>query len=183
LARRAVALDGSDAEARSWLGLFLFILSDYNGGLAEIERARTLSPNLAFAHAALGFALIWSGQPKEGLASLEKSRRLDPRDPSVGAYLAQFAVGYYYCRDYEAAVEAAEQAIRSNPDLPTSHFWLPAALGQLGRTAEAKEALEGAIAISPRHFDLWVRQRMPLFRRPEDYAHLLEGLRKAGWQG
>ena len=183
LARRAVALDGSDAEARSWLGIFLFVGGDYKGALTEIERGLTLSPNLAFAHGALGFALIWSGQPKEGLASLEKCRRLDPRDPSVGVYLVQFAVGHYYSGDYEAAVEAAEQAIRSNPDFPTSHFWLPAALGQLGRTADAKEALERAIAVSPGHFDLWVRQRMPLFRRPEDYAHMLEGMRKAGWEG
>src|SRR5712672_1741763 len=60
LARRAVALDGSDAEARSWLGLILFLLGDYKGGLAEIECALVLSSNLAIAHAHLGFALIWS---------------------------------------------------------------------------------------------------------------------------
>jgi adenylate cyclase len=29
---------------------------------------------------------------------------------------------------------------------------------------------------------MYVRKRVPWFR-PEDHAHLLEGLRKAGWQG
>jgi adenylate cyclase len=182
LARRAVALDGSDAEARSWLGVMLFISGDYKGALTEIERARALSPNLAVAYGALGFALIWSGRPKEGLAALQSYFRLDPRDRSVGAFLAQVAVGHYYCREYEAAVEAAEQAIRSNPDFPLNYFWLPAALGQLGRTAEAKEALQRAIAVGQRLFDLYVRQRVTPFR-PEDYAHMLEGMRKAGWQG
>src|SRR5467141_4040607 len=79
-------------------------------------------------------------------------------------------------------VEAAEQAIRANPDFPVSRFWLPAALGQLGRTAEAREALEKAIAIGPRLFDVYVRQQVAPFR-PEDYAHMLEGMRKAGWNG
>jgi adenylate cyclase len=182
LARQAVALDGSDAEARSWLGLILFLLGDYKGGLAEIECPLVLSSNLAIAHGALGFALIWSGRSKEGLAALQRCFRLDPRAPSVGAFSAQVAVGHYPSRDYEAAVGAAEQAIRSNPDFPVNYFWLPAALGQLGRTAEASAALQKAIAVGPRLFDVYVRQRVPPFR-PEDYAHLLEGLRKAGWEG
>jgi len=29
---------------------------------------------------------------------------------------------------------------------------------------------------------MYVRKRVPWFR-PEDHAHLLDGLRKAGWQG
>jgi adenylate cyclase len=180
LARQAVALDGSDAEARSWLGLILFLLGDYKGGLAEIEYALLLSSNLAIAHGALGFALIWSGRPKDGLAALQRCFRLDPRAPSVGAFSAQVAVGHYHSRDYEAAVVAAEQAIRSNPDFPVNYFWLPAALGQLGRTAEANAALQKAIAVGPRVFDVYVRQPAPPFR-PEDYAHMLEGMRKAGW--
>jgi adenylate cyclase len=50
LARRAVALDGADAEARSLLATALRRRGDYEGGLAEAERALTLSPNLAGAH-------------------------------------------------------------------------------------------------------------------------------------
>jgi adenylate cyclase len=57
---------------------------------------------------------------------------------------------------------------------------LAAALGQLGRT-EARAALETVIASSPREFDGYVRHRAPWFR-PEDHAHMVEGLRKAGWQ-
>src|SRR5262249_55897102 len=49
-ARRAVALDGADAEARSCLGLALLLRGDHDGALAEHERALVISPNLAFAH-------------------------------------------------------------------------------------------------------------------------------------
>ena len=50
LARRAVALDGADAEARSHLAEALYRRGDYEGGLAEAERALAISPNLAAAH-------------------------------------------------------------------------------------------------------------------------------------
>src|SRR6202040_2340668 len=72
LARRAVALDGADAEARSLL---------YEGALAEAERAMAMTPNLAFAHHMFGTTLIFSGRPKEGLAALKRSIRLDPPPP------------------------------------------------------------------------------------------------------
>jgi adenylate cyclase len=60
--------------------------------------------------------------------------------------------------------------------------WFAAALGQLGCTAEAKEALETAVTSAPAAFDMYVRKRAPWFR-PEDHAHLVKGLRKAGWKG
>jgi adenylate cyclase len=82
LARHAVALDSTDAEARATLSeAMLWSRGDYEGALAEGEQARSMSPNLAFAHATLGAALIFSGHPKDGLAALQMSLRLDPQDP------------------------------------------------------------------------------------------------------
>ena len=184
LARRAVALDGGDAEARSRLSLALVWRGDHQGARAEAERALAITPNLASAHGALGVALTYSGQPKEGLAALETCIRLDPRAWSLGSRLGQVAVALYLCREYAAAVEAAKRAIRSFPDRWSHYSWLAAALGQLGRTEEASEALEKAkaIAIAPVSFDMSVRNRAP-WMPPEDHAHLVEGLRKAGWTG
>jgi adenylate cyclase len=181
LARRAVALDPANAEARSILASALYRRGDYEGGLAEVEWALAVSPNLANAHGILGAILVFSGRPKEGLAALERDIRLDPRDPQRVIRLNQIALGLYLCREYGAAVEMAKQVIRAYPDYPHSYRWLAAALGQLDRIGEAKEALEKAIAIAPAAFDLFVRQGVPWIR-PEDHAHMLEGLRKAGWQ-
>jgi adenylate cyclase len=58
----------------------------------------------------------------------------------------------------------------------------PAALGQFGRTEEAKVTLEKPIAVATAAFDMSVRGRPPWYRSV-DHAHLLEGLRKAGWEG
>jgi adenylate cyclase len=181
LARRAVALDGADAEAHCWLSYALRRRGDYEGGLAEAERALTISPSMAAAHAQKAAILIFSGHPEEGVAVLKRTIRLDPRNPRSVGPLSHMALGLYYSREYEAAIEAAKHAIRSFPEFPVPYRWLAAALGQLGRTAEAKEALERAIAIAPVVFNMYARERAP-WTRPEDYAHMLEGLRKAGWE-
>jgi len=183
LARRAVALDGADAEARSLLSNALLARGDYEGALAEAERAQATTPNLAFAHYIFGLTLIFSGRPKRGLVALERSIRLDPRHPRLARdRLMQVALALYLSRKYSAAIEAAKRAIRSYPDYPNTYRWLAAALGQFGRIEEAKEAPEKAIAIGPASFEMYVRTGVP-FMRPEDHAHMIEGLRKAGWEG
>jgi adenylate cyclase len=182
LARRAVALDGADAEARSCLGWALQARGEADGALAEIERALSMSPNLAIAHGHRGATLIFAGRPKEGLTALETCIRLDPRDPYLAVRLLHIACGLYFCSEYEASIEASKRLIRSYPDFPMIYRWSAAAFGQLGRPAEAKEALEKAVSRTPAAFDMYVRNRAPWFR-PEDHAHLVEGLRKAGWKG
>jgi adenylate cyclase len=181
-ARRAVTLDGGDAEARSRLSFALIWRGDHQGARAEAERALAMCPNLASAHGALGVALAYSARPREGLAALETCIRLDPRQPNLSGRLSQAATAFYFCSEYAAAVEAAKRAIQSFPDRSVNYRWLAAALGQLGRSEEAKEALERAIGVEPGSFDMSVRHRAP-WLRPEDHAHMLEGLRKAGWQG
>ena len=59
--------------------------------------------------------------------------------------------------------------------------WMAAALGQLGRTEEARAALEKSIAFS--HGSSMSMSSTAPWMRPEDYEHMLDGLRKAGWQG
>jgi adenylate cyclase len=182
LARRAVELDGADAEARAFLGEMFLYRGDHEGALAEAEGALAMMPNLADAHGVRGAALIFSGRPEEGLPAVRTCIRLDPRAPELAVRLNWVTLGLYFSRQYEAAIEAAKRGIRSYPDFPSTYRWLAAALGQIGQTEEAKEALEKAIAVAPASFDIFVGRRVP-WHRPEDYAHMLEGLRKAGWEG
>jgi len=182
LARRAVTLDGNDAEARTCFAEQLMRRGDYGGALAELELALAISPNLAGAYGVLGAVLMWSGDPRKGRTALENSIRLDPRNPNMTLRLLDVTISYYLSREYDAAVEAAKRAIRSYPDYSNMYRWLAAALGQTGRIEEAKEALAKAIAMAPTAFDMFVSRRVP-WHRPEDYAHMLDGLRKAGWDG
>lgn len=113
--------------------------------------------------------------------ALQRSIRLDPRDPRSAVRLSRMALGLYFCGEYAATVDVAKQAIRSYPTFPNPYRWLAAALGQLGRVEEAREALQQAVAVVPGVFESTVRGRVP-WMRPEDHAHMLEGLPKAGWQ-
>lgn len=128
----------------------------------------------------MGAALMFSGRPKEALAALETSIRLDPHGSLLAHRLLHMTIAHYFARESEAAAEAARNALRSHPGFALPHRWLAAALGQLGRVKEAKEALDKASGIAPTAFEMYVRNRPP-WMRPEDHGHMLEGLRKAGW--
>jgi tetratricopeptide (TPR) repeat protein len=86
--------------------------------------------------------LISSGLHRDGIAALERSIRLDPGRSAVR--FNQIALALYFTGEYDAAVDAANRAIRSSPNYPNPYRWLAAALGQLGRIEEAKQALAKA---------------------------------------
>jgi len=181
LAKRAISLDPLDATGHKSIGFALLGQGDREGALAEARQALAISPNYATAYQLLGTTLIYSGQPPEGLEALRKAMRLDPYDPVQYLRLAHVVPAFYFLREYDAAIEAAKEALRSYPDHPWLNRWLAAALGQAGRLDEAKQALQKAITLFPKSFDMYVRQRTP-WSRPEDHEHMCEGLRKAGWE-
>jgi adenylate cyclase len=180
-AQRAIALDPLDAEAHACMGWVLFLRGDCAGALTEARQALAISRSFWGAHHLLGAVLLFSSSPREGFEALRESLRLDPHNTSRHVILVQIAIAHYFLREYDAAVVAAEQAILFFPDHPWSYRWLAAALGQAGRSQEAAQALQRAVAVAPKSFDMSVRQRPPSWR-PEDYEHMLEGLRKAGWE-
>jgi hypothetical protein len=91
-------------------------------------------------------------------------------------------ISYYYDRDYARAVAAARDVMARYPRYPYVHRWLAAALGQSGSADEAHEALDKAIEGSRDAFMAFVHSR-PSWIRPANYDQMIEGLRKAGWEG
>ena len=177
--RRGVAVDGGDPQARSVLGVVLYMRGDHVSAVFEARNALALSPGLADAHGVLGAALIFSGRRQEGLSSLETCIRLDPRNPRSNSRLLHKAIAHYFCKDYEASATATAELIRLYPKYPFPYRWRAAALGQLGRVDEGRRALEQAIAMGPEIFDMFVRKGV-VWMDPADHAHMVEGLRKVG---
>jgi adenylate cyclase len=183
LARKAVALDPGDARAHVALAIVLWNRGANQDALSRIEYALTLNRNLAQAYWLQGACLVDSGLHTEGIQSLRAYLRLGPRDLWNYSALNHIAQATYLSGDYASAVDAARQAFEANPKSPRSYRWHAAALGQLGRTADAQEIMRmAAAAISPQTFEEYARRRMPSLRET-DHHHMLEGLRKAGWQG
>ncbi len=180
-ARKAVELDPGDADAVAALAWTQMFYGEMHEVVRLARQALALNPNCVRANVTLGLGLIFSGHTAEGRDAIGAFERLTPREPSVKIARRQIVVSYYFDRDYQRCVDSARHLLSADPELPLNHRWMAAALGQLGRTEEARVALERSIAVSPREYDVYVRNRIP-WMRPEDYEHMLDGLHKAGWR-
>ena len=177
LVRRAISLDAGDAEARAQLALTYFLKGDVDGAIQETDLALAINPGSSHAMGIRGAALVFAGRTREGREYLSKFFVLSPRDPFVPVRLGHFAVSLYRDKNYEDAISTLRQLVRQYPQNPVGHVYLAASLGQLG-VAQARDSLQVLFALYP---DRRSMPRRP-FVKPEDHEHLLEGLRKAGWQ-
>jgi TolB-like protein/cytochrome c-type biogenesis protein CcmH/NrfG len=178
--RKAIEVDPKHAGGHINSGIALFMQGRCELAVKEARHALAIDPNHAGAHFMLGNALCFSGHPREALEAIRIGLRLDPYAPQTYLPRSQIVTAHYFLREYDKAVEAAREALRSYPAHPFVNIWLAAALGQLGRLGEAGEALKIAMTLKSA-FELSTRSRPP-YLRPEDHEHRLEGLRKAGWQ-
>jgi len=156
-------------------------LGNYAGGFDHAERALAINPSCAMAYHSKGWLQIFTGRPAEGREAILQGIRLDPRRASYPAVRAHIVLSHYIEGDYEATVAEALRLLADHPEYPLAYRWLAAALGQLGRSDEARAALDKALAIAPEVFRQYVEQRVPWMSQV-DYDHMVEGLRKAGWR-
>jgi TolB-like protein/Tfp pilus assembly protein PilF len=178
-ARRAVELDPGDGGAHCTLGRVHYLRREYTAAIAELEVALDLNPNLALAHYGLGAAFVFSGRPREAFSHLESAIRLSPHDPNMGSFLVRIAEAKYLVGDDEAAVRFALRSL-SQPAFQWSRYAiLIAALGQLGRLAEAHDYIAKVTRSRPTFSVSFVRTMHP-FSRDMGIDRYYEGLRKAG---
>jgi adenylate cyclase len=182
-ARKAVEIDPSDADAQAILA--------WTTGVAEgpcpeswdrASLALSINPSSVWANAAKGALLLFTGQPAEGRHMLSTALHLDPHGPIQCISQRHIAASYYFEGQYCQAVDAAQKVISRHPESPMAYGWLAASLGQLGRINEARSVMQKLTKMSPASVEFYVRKRPPWFR-PKDHAHMVRGLRKAGWEG
>ena len=181
-ARVAIEIDPNDADAQAVMAFALWTAGDLEEAWKRTTLALAHNPNSPWANGIKGALLIFSGQPKEGRDAVLATLKLSPYDPRDANLRAQIAISHYFERDYVATAAAARHAIAHHAEHPLAYRWLAAALGQLGSTNDASDALRAAMEMSSRSFESQVRSCPPWFR-PQDHEHMLGGLRKAGWQG
>ena len=170
------------SEAQNALALAFFVTGNFGSALECADHALTLNHNSAGAHGRRGAILTFSGRCAEGRDELYFSLRLNPRDPASPVAAGGITRSFYFERNYAASVEAARRCLANYPAYAAPRRWLTAALGQLGRREEAASSLRDWVAVTPGVFDVVVRNRLP-YMPPDNHEHMLDGLRKAGWQG
>ncbi|HLM56881.1 MAG TPA: tetratricopeptide repeat protein, partial [Pyrinomonadaceae bacterium] len=113
--RAAVKKDKADAEAWHMLGATLARAGDGKGSRKAFETALKLRPDHAPSRAGLAYALILLNKLKDAEREAARAAAADPRSAE-----AVYVVGVLRHKkdDFKGALEAAESALRIDPDFP-----------------------------------------------------------------
>ena len=148
-ATKALSLAPNHAWAHMVLGNVQIFTNRPLQGIAQCERALGLNRNLAMAHAYIGNAQICIGRSEEAEAHVAEALRLSPRDTTAYVWMAGAGAAKLYLGADEAAVAWLRRAIENNRNQAIAHFWLAAALGFLGRSDEARAAVQAGLVLDP----------------------------------
>lgn len=184
-ARKAVALDDADSRAHYALSHAYFCEGQHELAQFHIEQAVALNPSEYHNLCQKGWVLMCAGRHDESTSCLTDSLRRNPFAPN--SCLLALGISDYLAHRYQGAIVALT---RLSSDFPRKFSCLAASYAQLGRDDEARAAaaefqdlmgpesppLQGSD--SERWRDYWFK--LFQFMSPEDFEHLLEGLRKAG---
>jgi len=180
LARRAVELGKDDAVALTRSGHALgHLVGDLDGGIALIDRALMLNPNLAAAWFLGGFLKVWRGEPDGAIEHFTRAMRLSPLDPEMYRMQAGMAVAHLFAGRFDTASSWAEKAFRDLPSFLMVVGIIAASHALAGRTDEARRAMHHLRQLDPTLRISNLRDWLPI-HRPEDLATFEDGLRRAG---
>jgi tetratricopeptide (TPR) repeat protein len=180
LARRGVELGKDDAVALARGGHAIgFLVGDLDGGMASIDQALLLNPNLATAWYLSGWLRAYSGEPEVAIEHLARSMRLSPLDPSL--YHMQLGTGFAHllADRFDEASAWAEKACRKEPNYGNAFAVAAASHALAGRLEDARQAMERVCYAYPALRISDLKDWFPI-RRPGHFVKWVEGLRKAG---
>jgi TolB-like protein/class 3 adenylate cyclase/predicted Zn-dependent protease len=183
LARRAAELGKDDAVALGTAGMGLAqIVGHFDHAKALTDRAIGLNPNLAWAWLFSGWVRVWLGEHEAAIERLGRALRLNPNDPhSYSMYLAM-AEAHLFAGRYDEAVSWAQKAVQEKPDFLVAATVAAATYALAGRAEEANRAITQVRQLDPTLRMENLQTVFPVRRimRPDDFAKLAEGLRRAG---
>ena len=175
--RKALALNGSLADARSRLGVLYSWSGRYEEGIAEAERGVELDPNSGQANLYLALVLRYAGKSKEAIPVIQKALRLEPIAPDI--YQQNLALVYFQTGDCKEAVAACEKGLKRQPDNLSSRVIMAAVYGGCGKEKEARKEAAEVLRINPK-FTVESYTKILPYRNPADRERTAQGLRNAG---
>ena len=180
LAREALASDSSDPQVMARCGYVLATLGRAHAeGSALLDRAIAANPNCAEAYFRGGWVSVWSGDFATGLLRVDINERLDPLSAEANGRTGIRAAARFFLREFDAAIEAADQAIGRSPDFHAARCVLIASLAHTGRQEEARAHAAELLRRNPRYPQLLTLANNP-FRHEWMAEIFLEGLSRAG---
>jgi TolB-like protein/tetratricopeptide (TPR) repeat protein len=180
LARIAIELGKNDAIALARGGHALaHFTGDLDCGIALLERARILDPNLVSAWFLGGFLSALNGDYDRAIAQLSWAMRLSPLDRETYRMQAGMALANLFAGRFDEASSWAEKAFRDSPSFLAVVAIIAASHALAGRLEEAQQALHKLGELDPTLRVSFVKDWLDI-RNSESLALFEEGLRKAG---
>ena len=178
-AQKAISLDENDPWVQCAQGMTYFIAKDPDQAVIHFRRAIELNPNFAIAYGYLSLGLAYGGEPEPAIEAGSRAIRLSPRDPELAHFYIGIGTANFIAETYEKAVEFAEKTIRVRPNAPSGHRLLATSLSYLGKSKEARSAIEALLALNPK-FTVTAFKGAIHFKHPEHAERFLKGLSHAG---
>ncbi|MGB6007414.1 winged helix-turn-helix domain-containing tetratricopeptide repeat protein [Castellaniella sp.] len=180
LARRAAELGPYDAEVLTRCGHVLgHLAGDLVEGIALLEHAQSLNPNLASAWFLGAFCHLWHGQTEQAIEQFTRAMHLSPVDPELYRMQAGMSAANYFLGNFTEAEMWARRSVQNMRDMVLSQAILAASLAMLGKQAEAGIAIKRLRELTPS-----VCLDTPFGWLPTqshvNYGLMIEGLSKAG---
>ena len=180
LAGRAAELGKDDAVALSFGGMARGAATgDLDGGLALIDRALVLNPNLASAWSASGTLRTNLGETTLAIEHLARAMRLSPLDPLKFFMQTFTAFAHFLDGRYDEAWPLAERACWEQPYYLTAMRVAAASNAAAGRLEEARRHISRALRFDPDLRIATLRDRVSTLR-PAVFSKYVEALHKAG---
>jgi TolB-like protein/class 3 adenylate cyclase len=180
LAWTAVEVGKDDAVALARGGHAIgFLTGDLDSGVAFVDRALLLNPNLATAWVFSGLLRFYRGEPEIAIEHLTRAMRLSPLDPTLYQMQVGTAFSHLFAGRFDDASAWAEKAFREAPNYLPAAAVAAASHALAGRLEEARQAMSRLRQIDPALRISNLEHWFPL-RRSEDFARWAESLRKAG---
>jgi TolB-like protein/Tfp pilus assembly protein PilF len=179
---KVLSLAPDDTLAHLVLGGVYIMTNRAAQGIAECEHALAIDRNSAWAHSGIGVAKVHMGRAAETEGHILEALRLSPRDTLAHQWMEFVATAKMHLGADAEAADWLRRSIEANPNYPSAHFALAAALGQLGALDEARTAAKAGLAFDPdftiRRFRFGSSSHNPAYLAGRE--RICEGLRLAG---
>ena len=150
LARRAVAAGMDDPIALVSGGTGLaYLAGELESGIAYVDRAIVLNPNLALAWSVSGWGRSYLGDHADAIVRLERAIRLSPLDLLAYHFYTGMGWAHLFAGHYDEASSWARKAALENPQWASTARVEAIAFALSGKIVEAREALARMLAITP----------------------------------
>ncbi len=178
LARKALDLDETCADAHALLGYHQLLALAHDQAIAAGERSVALNPNHADNVANLACSYAVSGRPGDAIIAMRRAMRLFPTYPAW--YLNILGYAQYQCGEYEDAERVLRNALEREPAYTDCRLILAGVHQARGRTDDARREAREVLRLEPGFRLKQIEARLVIVKDREMLARFLDMLRQLG---